>query len=442
MPSTYIIVILIIATVVLSAFAFALYSTYSSSISNSSYNISYAISVAKAIQITISPIAFSALILKGQPLTFNVSYLVNIYIPDYRGYLTLVPFVANPDAGSLYYYIPKSNQNASILGYSPQNLNVQVFAPQGDLIGKVQVNSYQVINGLTFQVSAKVNQNQLVVLWVLVNINGNYYRIAYPYVNPSSLGLGLYVITSTGYYNGNNSLINVKPPLFFDSNKGFAFGLWFSPKVISGVQNNIFNITFGLTGQRGKFYVTLLQAGSSLILSLSGSKYIIYNSLTNSKYFFVFEFGSQLVDEAHYLQYYIYDKRGNILNSSKLPFQSGTNGYNFNVTFGSTLNNIYIYQAFFVSNKDNNSGVTYVNNAINSLVSNGYLYNNTGNLYSIIKSTSDLYAMGYWYFVLPKAKFPLPTTINAYLWYYPNGGQSLVNATIPETGQNTWSIGN
>ncbi|AWR98145.2 hypothetical protein DFR86_11760 [Acidianus sulfidivorans JP7] len=128
----------------------------------------------------------------GNP-NYAVTYLVNINIPNYQGNLILIPFLlpSQANAGSYDPIIVKHVTSPNDAGYfNIVSLGSQVYTINLDntIISEVNGQSlqitgtgYEVPNGQTIKFTYVTNSlNVPAEMWVVVNISGSLFRIAYP----------------------------------------------------------------------------------------------------------------------------------------------------------------------------------------------------------------------------------------------------------------------
>jgi len=449
--------ILVVAVFLISIIVFFYYAGYLGLLSPSILNQEYLIGLSKSIQISVSSVAFKGV--SPNLISFNVSYLITVNSPT--KVLTVVPFVTL-NSPSIFYSQPSTKQNAIIAkanstGYIPLKnfkINGPVYIPQQSMLlgNLVNIYAYNVSSNSSYIIYANVKPGQIIVLWFLLYYNGNWYRLGYGYLDPNP-SLAINTISGTGKYKVTAP--QAPPPLIDANQKGFQFGMWFSPIINSSIQVPLLNISFnsvsrsgGSGSQRTTYVLTFYVKNSNLyVVSYSSSepqKFITTNiaQLNVRQYYFLnFSFGSQ-VEKSKNVIIDLYNSTSLIKGGILIPLGQGSaNSRYFNVTFGSTkYSEFAIFQAFFVTTQDKTAlqdqqvpSAFY--NVSNQVLNNGYLYNNTQVLYSIIyNSENELYAIGYWYFVNPS--FPIPKQISGLLWYW--NSEKLHNSTIPETSPNTY----
>ncbi|MCQ4343986.1 MAG: hypothetical protein NO117_03395 [Sulfolobales archaeon] len=445
MESSLVAILLLIATLVLALGAFALYSAV---FSDQYYTVSvqeYLIGISKLISIEVSQPTYA-----GIPPSynyFNVSYVVWIQSPTKT--VTVVPFVASPQPNP-FYTLPSSAQNASLFtsslnGYSslpPFNLNATVYLPQGGQpLGNIRVVAYNVSSNSTYVLFGIVKPSQIIMLWLLYYYDGKWYRLGYVYLSPFSNGLGVYIITGSGIYKGYSGTLNNPAPHIYLSQTGFQLGMWFKVINIQQSPTPLLNATFIPTGNNvGKrFSVVLYTQGSSVYVNVSGTVKLLYNNLkVGQPYFINFTSGSQL-SLSQAAKFTIYNRQGQLLNSSVMSLPSQINGYTLILTFGSKTITNGIYQAF-IETLQNKQGTNSFWNVSNIALHNGPRYNNTYLFNWTIAHNPNLYALAYWYFVWPYNN-PPPQLIGI-LWYWPSYTTNYPYIYyIPENGTNTYVIG-
>ncbi|MBB5254094.1 hypothetical protein [Sulfurisphaera ohwakuensis] len=436
---------LLISLVVLSLYSF--YIPYTNAYLTTTNNLE---AISKSVEFSISPLAYKAY-LTTKNVIFNVTFLATVSVKQFNGQLILVAFVTKPVA-NLYYLIPSGNQNATI-NYNKGLVKISgnVYLPDGKLLGSMSVNGYQLNNGEVFNVSANVTYTEIIVLWVLINYHGEYYRIGYTYITPEDAGIGLFITSSSGNYYGNNKEINVKPPLYFSSNKGLMLGMWFEPYLISDSRSLLANITFYINNLKENVSVEIFTQGNTLYISetilpsLPTTFYPLYSGLKQGQWYFLnFSTGSQLVKPGLVICVTLYTSQGKLLSKQLvspsyfgLPNLGSGNGYASIVQFGNTTAPVNIISQVVMSSIQSSSNLNLVYNITKQLLINPYYYNNTNNLYWIISHGSGIiYSIGYWYFVSPY--YPPPTQINAAIWYY--SSNTLEETYLYEYGNNSWIV--
>jgi len=441
--------LLVVITIALSLGVFSLYSFYFSNVQYSVSTQGNVITVSKYLQIEVSNLAY---FYNSKGNDFNVSYLIWVSVPVTK--VVVLPFVVSPmNYSLLYYYIPNQTQNASLFyssqnGYKPLNsftISNNIYLPQeGILLGKVSsLSAFNVSSNTTYILSAKLNLNQIIVVWILYYYQGKWYRLGYTYLNPFDQGVGLYVVSSTGNYNSySKALQNANAPHFVTSQKAIGFGLWFKPIANSSIKALILNLSFVATNgnnvslmifqQNEKLYVY-----STLLSSSQSSQTFLCNLNLNQWYFINISYGA-ITGNSKSFNITLYSN-GKILNYTNLPSYTQLNGYNISVKFGSSTLADAISQAFLVSAQSSN-GLGSFYNVSKIMLKNGPFYNNTLIFNeTIVNSKNLLYDIGYWYFVWPTSN--PPSQISGILWYYPQGNyQYPLIYYIPESGQNTYVI--
>ena len=451
-----IVLLLLVATVALSLSVLSIYFSFFSTIDSSLNNQENVITISKLVQIQVSTPSFS-----GTPASgYNVSYLIFISAPVSK--LSIIPFVTYPmNYSSLYYYLPQQQQNASLFysnlnGYIPLNsfiISDNVYLPQGgQLLGKINSIAFNITSNQTYILSAKLKQNQIIVIWILYNYQGKWYRIGYTYINPFNQGVGSYVLASSGIYSSNSktSLNHAQSPHFVVSQTGFGFGLWFEPVINSTTRSLILNLTLIPVGSNNNITVLIYQQNLKLYVNITkaGNKQqtqtfqtFLYNLNEGQYYFINISHGSQTT-LARQFNITLYSASGKLLNTTTTTTNINigqTNGYTISVTFGSSSLANVIFQAYLVT-PQSNPGIPQFYNVSTLMLNNGPYYNNTLNYYNIIStSKNELRGIGYWYFVWPNSN--PPSQIPGIFWYWSNGNPSSPNIYyIPEIGQNTYIL--
>ncbi|MFP3234605.1 MAG: hypothetical protein RXR08_13425 [Sulfolobaceae archaeon] len=442
---------LVVATILISIVTLSLYSIY---ISYTDSNLSYINtleSFSKSIQISISALTFYSFISK-KSIIYNVSFLTSVSVKGYdinHGQLIIYPFVTNPNP-NLYLYVPNGVQKAVINVSNSLPISGNVYLPDGELLGTVKGQGYVVTNNQPFLVSANVTGDDIIVLWVLVNINNQYYRLGYTYVTPLDSGIGVFVTSSSGKYTACNQQLNLNPPLIFSSNKGLVFGLWFNPYEISNSKSMLFNITFTVvsSGKENVSFVFYTQGTTLFVnqttytsqgLVLPGKVATIYNKLTQGDWYFLnFSTGSQLSGSNLNMLITLYQNGSLITEKQFAPLGvSSGNGFASVIQFGNSSSTNLISQAVLSTEQSQSSSNSCIYNVTDQLLENGYLFNNTYNLNWIISHAGNqLYSIAYWYFVTNY--YPPPSQVQAIVWYYESN--NLEQAYINENGYNTWTL--
>lgn len=436
---------LLISLVVLSLYSF--YIPYTNAYLTQTNNLE---AISKSVEFSISPLTYKAY-LTSKNIVFNVTFLAMVSVKQFNGQLILVPFVTNPVA-NLYYLIPPGSQNATINhNKGLVKINGNVYLADGKLLGALSVNGYQLKNGEVFYVSANVTYTEIIVLWVLINYHGEYYRIGYTYVAPKDAGIGIFITSSTGNYYGSNKEINVNPPLYFSSNKGLLLGMWFEPYLISGSKSLLANITFYINDLKKNVSVEFFTQGNTLYVSetilpsLPTIFLPLYSGLKQGQWYFLnFSTGSQLVSPGLVINITLYNSQGKLISNKLilpsyfgLPNLGSGNGYASIVQFGNITAPLNIISQVVMSSIQSSSNPNLIYNVTKQLLINSYYYNNTNNLCWIISHGSGvIYSVGYWYFV--SSYYPPPTQINGVIWYY--SSNTLEKTYIYESGNNSWVL--
>ena len=444
MESSLVAILLLIATLVLALGAFALYSVV---FSDQYYTVSvqeYLIGTSKLISVEVSQPTYA-----GVPPSynyFNVSYVIWIQSPAKT--VTVVPFVASPQPDPFYIF-PSSAQNASLFtsslnGYSslrPFNLNATVYLPQGGQpLANIHVVAYNVSSNSTYVLSGVVRPSQIIMLWLLYYYDDKWYRLDYVYLSPFSNGIGVYIIPGSGIYKGYSGTLNNPTPHIYISQSGFQLGMWFKVINIQQDPTRLLNATFIPTGNSvGKiFSIILYTQGSSVYVNISGTVKLLYNNLkAGQSYFINFTSGSKFgLSQA--AEFTIYNKQGQLLNSTVMGLPSQINGYTLILTFGSKTVSNGISQAF-IETIQNTGSTSPFWNVSNIALHNGPLYNNTYLFNWTIAHNPSLNALAYWYFVWPYNN-PPPQLIGI-LWYWPSYTTNYPDIYyIPENGTNTYVV--
>ncbi|MCG3109520.1 hypothetical protein L3N51_01813 [Metallosphaera sp. J1] len=448
MPSVVVTLLVVVVTLMLAIGVFGIYNSYFSTEGTAIAGNEIVVSQSKQTQIFVSPITFKGI---GPSFTyFNVSFLLWYSAPVKN--VVLVPFVVNPLPGlGTYLYSPQGEPNATILVNSTGTakvlpyftLSFPIFTPQGQQL-QSGVPAYNASSTGTYIVHSIVKPGQIIVVWILTHEFGKWYRLGYFFVNPANAGLGLYVVTHTGVYLGNNRQLNVNPPLYLTNNKGIQMGFWFEPLGNATTNSTIFytvitNITNGQS-----YYSRIYQSGLKIYIDTnsSGSPNVTYlGTVTPFEWYFLnISYGHQ-VNHGYLSDIITLYNSSKLIGKQSIEVGGETNGYAIQITFGSPDSIDAVSQAFLESLK-NEKGVSAFYNVSSTVyhlgVSYPQYYNNTNNLYNIIKTDSSLYAIVYWYFVYPSSS--PPSELSATVWYYYNPSK-LYSTSISEAGPNTWIIG-
>jgi hypothetical protein len=302
------------------------------------------------------------------------------------------------------------------------------------------VVAYNVSSNSTYVLSAVLRPGQIIMLWLLYYYNGKWYRLDYVYLSPFSNGIGVYIISSSGIYKGYNGTLN-NPPRIYLSQNGFQLGMWFKVINIQESPTPLLNATFVPTNNNvgKKFSVILYTQGSSVYVNISGTVKPLYSNLkVGQQYFINFSSGSQF-HLSQVVEFTIYNKQGQLLNSSILILPSDINKFTLILAFGSKTISNGIYQAF-VETIQSQQGTNSFWNVSNIALYNGPLYNNTHLFNWTVAHNRDLHALAYWYFVWPYSN-PPPQLLGI-LWDWPSGKSNYPDIYyIPENGTNTYVIG-
>lgn len=226
--------ILISITITLAVAVVGYYSSLSAITLNNLTPLQTAMELSKEIYISYSPpvISYITPTEPNIPLNLSVSTLVTLNL-NFSGPLYVVPFLMK-DNYAPYYYIPKGYYNGYINQISKVNYIGYVSVSGNGVIKEVTFQNTQVnlltgsIAGISFyafevkpnsvlNVSFTTNASYVPVLWIIANISGKMFRIAYPvieaqqYVNTYSGNISSVVITTYGQsfeqYFGQYSLL-------------------------------------------------------------------------------------------------------------------------------------------------------------------------------------------------------------------------------------------
>lgn len=444
--------IFVTATLAVMLGIFLLYSSYFSNVNYTVSSQSYVIGLSKLVQFQISTLAFY-----GIPQAykyFNVSYLIWVSSPTKT--VTLVIFNTTPSTPSLLYYtLPQGNMKSGLFKSQPQGyaslqsftINSNVYLPTGDLLGVINARAYNISSNSTYVLSSIIKPNNVIVIWAMYYYQGKWYRLAWTYTAPMSQGLGLYVLTNSGIFGLANPQ-GANPPHYVTSNIGIMFGLWF--KVLNTQANSIIsNLSITKVGNNdnasiivyiksGGLYADVVVYTKNIVKTYT----ILQNLNQGAWYFLNISFGA-LVAQGNQIIINIYSPSQVLLNSISINKNdvslTSLNGNISEVKFGSPLIAAVISQAFLVSLQSANAQSKFYN-VSQTILMNGYYYNNTNNLKQIIiNAQNDLYDIVYWNFVWASST-PPPPNIPAIMWYWPKGSGGLQTVYIYPTGQNTYTI--
>ncbi|MGC9105019.1 MAG: hypothetical protein ACP5HQ_01135 [Thermoprotei archaeon] len=375
---------------------------------------------------------------KGAP--FKSAFLITVDSPLTQ--VVLVPFVAKPNADP-FYTLPGPSQNASIAKITSNSYtevpsvaisNKVINIPQYGSIGPVTVKGYKVYTNTSYVLVANATPSSVIIVWVLANLNGEWYRVGYAYIKPSGEGMGMYASSLTGLYKLFTGSLDNPTPHIALSNKGTQIGLWFMPVMYSPKPSPLVNITFVPTGTCKKiFSVVFYTVNSSLYFNVTdgpGSKPIINNVLVYNKlkvgnwYFLNFSLGAinAKCSDAKTIKVTIYNISGHQLNQVKgtLPYE--INGYTLMIRYGSSYAANAITQSFGETLHDNNPTTLAYFYAVSSVILKyGPLANYTYALnYTIANSGHSMDGLFYVFAVSP-CQMPSASP-DMILWYYPQGG--------------------
>jgi len=451
MESSIVAMLLLTATLVLGVGVFAFYSV---SFSAQYYTVSvqeHLIGLSKLISVEVSQPTFTAVLPYYN--YFNVSYVIWIQSPTKT--LTVVPFVASPQPNP-FYILPSSAQNASLFtsslnGYSglrPFNLSATVYLPQGGQpLGSIHAVAYNVSSNSTYVLSAVLRPGQIIMLWLLYYYDGKWYRLDYVYLDPPGSGIGIYIVLGTGMYMGYSGSLSNPTPHIYLSKTGYQFGMWFEVVNIHQSPTLLLNTTLVPTGTtKGRIiWVLLYTQGSSLYVNISGNVKLLYNNLKVGQPYFInitggSQFSSQL-PTSHAMNFTIYNRQGQLLNSTVLNLPQEINGYTTIISFGTKTETVAngISQAF-LETMQNQQGTNSFWNVSNIALHNGPLYNDTYLINWTIAHNRNLYSVVYWYFVWPNGN-PPPPQLPGLEWYWPSGTSRYPYIYyVPEIGTNTYLL--
>jgi hypothetical protein len=290
------------------------------------------------------------------------------------------------------------------------------------------------------------------MLWLLYYYDGKWYRLDYVYLSPFSSGLGVYIITGDGVYKGYNGTFNNMKPYIYIPDGGVQLGMWFEVKNIQQSPTPLLNATFipynpqAENNHGDKITVILYTQGSSLYVNAYATGQIIYNQTkllysnlkVDQPYFINISCGAALGTD-HHMTFTIYNKQGELLNTTCVNTQPETNGDTVIITFGSKTASNGIYQAF-VETLQNNPKPECVEafwNISNIALRNGPLYNDTYLFNWTVAHNPGLNSSAYWYFVWPYDN--PPPQLPGIVWYWPSSTLKYPDIyCIPEIGTNSY----
>jgi len=441
-PTTAIILTIITLVAMLGVFSF--YSSYFSGVSANVSQQTYLISLSKMISFQVSQMTFYGI----QPTlqSFNVSYLLWVSAPLKN--VTVVIFnTTELPLSSLYYYAPTAENtyytglfttSKSGLGYSLVNyfeLNCPIYLPQGSqLLATLNgVRAFNISTNTTYILSAKIPANNIIVIWVLYNYLGKWYRLDYTYINPATNALGVYIV-SGGSYD-----LSYKLHIPHVSNqKGTAIGFWFEDLnnqtngtiltfEYSPVSGGCFTVAVNQTIKNGRAELSISILGSSL-----KPAYVPIDLNQGSWYFVNIEGGSQLGYPGYFCVEVYEPGNPTPIAPAPVPTPSGTsNGYVAVIQFGGQPGKIAaISQAYYASVKDKPYPVAEVCSAV---FGHGLYYNNTeymNNIFNQPNSLGNLNLLVYWDFSF--AVSPPPTTVPGIAWIL-NPGKTVTQELVYPT---------
>jgi hypothetical protein len=405
--------ILVIITISLAVVIVGYYSSLSAITSNSITPLQTAVELSKEIYISYSPPVISYIIPTEPniPLNLSVRSLVTLNL-NFSGPLYVVPFLMKTNYVP-YNYIPE--------GYYGGYIN-QISNP--DYIGYVSVSGSGVIKEVTFQntqvdlltrsiagisfyafevkpnsvlnVSFTTNASYVPVLWILANISGKMFRIAYP------------VIEAQQYVNTYSGNIKYVLPLGLNSSAPLYMAGWFdvvpnngSTTVINALlTNQTYQVDISLNVKP----VTPTEYNVTLYVNNTLVGYSSSNQLlsANNKYMYVIE--GYVSGSKTYLELTIYSTSAStpvVTIDLQIPLPLNTGAI---VEIGPETN----YQFIIYSGT---SSLT------NLMLANGPYVNITNQLSNNLPNgVSHLY---YYYLIAPPvdSQFVLVPT-----YYYPNNG--------------------
>jgi hypothetical protein len=271
----------------------------------------------------------------------------------------------------------------------------------------------------------------------------------YPYI---------YYINETGNgtykgYNGtlgySGTLNNIKPYICIPD-PGVQLGMWFEVKNIQQSPTPLLNATFipyNLHAENHGYTitVTLYTKGSSLYVNVyeyeTGQQpynqtKLIYNNLTVGQPYFINISCGDALGTDHHMTFTIYNKQGELLNTTVVQTNPETDGDTVILTFGSETVSNGIYQAF-LDTLQNNQGVNSFWNISNFILHNGPLYNDTYLFNWTVAHNPSLNSSAYWYFVWPYDN--PPPQLPGVVWYWPSSTLKYPDIYyIPEIGTNSY----
>ncbi|QXJ33827.1 hypothetical protein [Saccharolobus shibatae] len=412
MNSVIVTLILIVLTISLGVSLLDYYTSLSSNTYNSVLPLQIAMELSKELQVSYSPpsISYAVPAEKGQPLNISVDILLTLNL-NFSGPIYLILFLMK-SSYSPYYYIPTplfSNgfineiSNPNDVGYvdiSGQGVktveltNARINLLTGS-ITNINAYAFEVTPGEELNVTFTTNESYVPVMWVVVDLYGNLYRIAYPVISSQIFvntycGSGSSVTTTTygqlfeklfGDYSllfetgpnselslGENSLINTPSNVGYNSNGNSEIKLDENAKIYA---NHLYLSPSANIAQVGKNAVLPLYSYSNDI------PYVPLQYLINPLYseYNPYQFQLQLEKEAN--QIYNNYKNNFVVN----PNQASSFNYPVIFTGSVTFNNqsvTFNYPVIFEGPVTVNGGnLTFKNLVIfeNSLSTNNAFLN-------------------------------------------------------------------
>ncbi|BDC17757.1 hypothetical protein [Acidianus sp. HS-5] len=299
MNNTLVTFLFLIITISMALGILAYYSSSASIIEAKTNPLYIAESYSKALEVSSTQPVISYIIPQSKPqsLNFTVNSIVTVNLPGYTGKLYLIPFLM-PSTYNPYTYVPTSipNQVAhpTYVGYvsikggdtqlKPFLFNGQVnFLTQQGI--KIEAYAFTVCNGQTLNVTFVTSLNETPVIWILANIDGQMYRLAYPYFVSLSEGVntvnGIVTAQPITYCQLYEKCLSHIAVMFAGSNENMH-------ACISG--NSCVNLNgraLGVFGQSGYFEVkdaaNCLKNVEEILMSPNIEKEIHYNPNCKNK---------------------------------------------------------------------------------------------------------------------------------------------------------------
>ena len=371
MSSAIVTLVLVILTV---SIAIVLYSYYTSLYANSYANLAplqTAMELAKELQVSYSipVVGYVVPTQKGQPLNFSVNTLVTLNM-NYSGVVYVIPFLMNASY-SPYYYAPSPMfSNGYVNEVSKPNL-VGYANVSGKGVKVVQLNNAEIysldgvvaiVSGYAFEVPLNellnftytTNQSYVPAFWVVANISGKYYRVAYPVIVFRPIINTYSGSASTVKIVTSSNTRYITPVALNPTNPIYVAG-WFS-LVPNNASINVVNAT--LLNQTYQVSLTLVAvpkspSAYSLVLHVNSTPYVLATVSPYESYMYVIE--GYVQGSTTYVEVIILSESGLITSKTlqvTLPLYTG-----IIVTVGQEPN----YQVLVYAGSSNNPWQTIYN---------------------------------------------------------------------------------